>query len=177
MRSIVYWVGFAKGYIEVKAKEFGMTGSEVGELIGKLVVGLAGLKVITTLLSPITALTSLIIRLVSWMGKIPGIGNFIKSTGGAVAGSPATALAAGSAAGVSVGVVGALGAKTVGEKFRGWMQSKADQFGSWAKANGLLTEDQDALTRAGAYDHSYISKGASFNPYPTISQSRPTPST
>ncbi|EGP0992753.1 tape measure protein [Escherichia coli] len=177
MRSIVYWVGFAKGYIEVKAKEFGMTGSEVGELIGKLMVGLAGLKVITTLLSPITALTSLIIRLVSWMGKIPGIGNFIKSTGGAVAGSPATALAAGSAAGVSVGVVGALGAKTVGEKFRGWMQSKADQFGSWAKANGLLTEDQDALTRAGAYDHSYISKGASFNPYPTISQSRPTPST
>lgn len=177
MREIMYWVGFAKGYIEVKAKEFGMTGSEVGELIGKLVVGLAGLKVITTLLSPLTGFVSLVTQLISLIGKIPGLGNLVKGAGGAVAGSPTTALAAGSAAGVGVGVAGALGAKTVGEKFRGWMQSKADQFGEWAKSKGLLSDEQDAMTKPGAYNHSYISKGASFNPYPTISPSRPTPST
>ncbi|HIB0502440.1 TPA: tape measure protein [Escherichia coli] len=177
MREIMYWVGFAKGYIEVKAKEFGMTGSEVGELIGKLVVGLAGLKVITTLLSPLTGFVSLVTQLISLIGKIPGLGNLVKGAGGAVAGSPTTALAAGSAAGVGVGVAGALGAKTVGEKFRGWMQSKADQFGEWAKSKGLLSDEQDAMTKPGAYNHSYINKGASFNPYPTISPSRPTPST
>ncbi|EIG6316350.1 tape measure protein [Escherichia coli] len=177
MREIMYWVGFAKGYIEVKAKEFGMTGSEVGEIIGKLVVGLAGLKVITTLLSPLTGFVSLVTQLISLIGKIPGLGNLVKGAGGAVAGSPTTALAAGSAAGVGVGVAGALGAKTVGEKFRGWMQSKADQFGEWAKSKGLLSDEQDAMTKPGAYNHSYISKGASFNPYPTISPSRPTPST
>ncbi|ELO5854334.1 tape measure protein [Escherichia coli] len=177
MREIMYWVGFAKGYIEVKAKEFGMTGSEVGELIGKLVVGLAGLKVITTLLSPLTVFVSLVTQLISLIGKIPGLGNLVKGAGGAVAGSPTTALAAGSAAGVGVGVAGALGAKTVGEKFRGWMQSKADQFGEWAKSKGLLSDEQDAMTKPGAYNHSYINKGASFNPYPTISPSRPTPST
>lgn len=177
MREIMYWVGFAKGYIEVKAKEFGMTGSEVGELIGKLIVGLAGLKVITTLLSPLTGFVSLVTQLISLIGKIPGLGNLVKGAGGAVAGSPTTALAAGSAAGVGVGVAGALGAKTVGEKFRGWMQSKADQFGEWAKSKGLLSDEQDAMTKPGAYNHSYISKGASFNPYPTISPSRPTPST
>ncbi|WP_162930966.1 tape measure protein, partial [Escherichia coli] len=143
MREIMYWVGFAKGYIEVKAKEFGMTGSEVGELIGKLVVGLAGLKVITTLLSPLTGFVSLVTQLISLIGKIPGLGNLVKGAGGAVAGSPTTALAAGSAAGVGVGVAGALGAKTVGEKFRGWMQSKADQFGEWAKSKGLLSDEQD----------------------------------
>ncbi|HCW2964792.1 TPA: tape measure protein [Escherichia coli] len=177
MREIMYWVGFAKGYIEVKAKEFGMTGSEVGELIGKLVVGLAGLKVITTLLSPLTGFVSLVTQLISLIGEIPGLGNIVKGAGGAVAGSSTTALAAGSAAGVGVGVAGALGAKTVGEKFRGWMQSKADQFGEWAKSKGLLSDEQDAMTKPGAYNHSYISKGASFNPYPTISPSRPTPST
>lgn len=177
IREIMYWVGFAKGYIEVKAKEFGMTGSEVGELIGKLVVGLAGLKVITTLLSPLTGFVSLVTQLISLIGKIPGLGNLVKGAGGAVAGSPTTALAAGSAAGVGVGVAGALGAKTVGEKFRGWMQSKADQFGEWAKSKGLLSDEQDAMTKPGAYNHSYINKGASFNPYPTISPSRPTPST
>ncbi len=177
MREIMYWVGFTKGYIEIKAKEFGMTGSEVGELIGKLVVGLAGLKVITTLLSPLTGFVSLVTQLISLIGKIPGLGNLVKGAGGAVAGSPTTALAAGSAAGVGVGVAGALGAKTVGEKFRGWMQSKADQFGEWAKSKGLLSDEQDAMTKPGAYNHSYINKGASFNPYPTISPSRPTPST
>lgn len=177
MREIMYWVGFAKGYIEVKAKEFGMTGSEVGELIGKLVVGLAGLKVITTLLSPLTGFVSLVTQLISLIGKIPGLGNLVNGAGGAVAGSPTTALAAGSAAGVGVGVAGALGAKTVGEEFRGWMQSKADQFGEWAKSKGLLSDEQDAMTKPGAYNHSYINKGASFNPYPTISPSRPTPST
>ncbi|EOM8293618.1 tape measure protein [Escherichia coli] len=88
MREIMYWVGFAKGYIEVKAKEFGMTGSEVGELIGKLVVGLAGLKVITTLLSPLTGFVSLVTQLVALLGKIPGMSKLMASApGGAATGA------------------------------------------------------------------------------------------
>ncbi|EKI3805438.1 tape measure protein [Escherichia coli] len=90
MREIMYWVGFAKGYIEVKAKEFGMTGSEVGELIGKLVVGLAGLKVITTLLSPLTGFVSLVTQLIALLGKIPGMGKLMSSApGGAATGAAA----------------------------------------------------------------------------------------
>ncbi|HAO0324224.1 TPA: tape measure protein [Escherichia coli] len=88
MRSIMYWVGFAKGYIEVKAKEFGMTGSEVGELIGKLVVGLAGLKIIGTLLSPFAGLVSLVTQLIALLGKIPGMSKLMASaSGGAAAGA------------------------------------------------------------------------------------------
>ncbi|ENH5463540.1 tape measure protein [Escherichia coli] len=95
MREIMYWVGFAKGYIEVKAKEFGMTGSEVGELVGKLVVGLAGLKVITTLLSPLTGFVSLVTQLIALLGKIPGMGKLMSSApSGAAAG--AAAISAGS---------------------------------------------------------------------------------
>ncbi|EFO4009294.1 hypothetical protein DLS11_21775 [Escherichia coli] len=85
MREIMYWVGFAKGYIEVKAKEFGMTGSEVGELIGKLVVGLAGLKVITTLLSPLTGFVSLVTQLIALLGKIPGMSKLLASASGGTA--------------------------------------------------------------------------------------------
>lgn len=96
--------------------------------------------------------------------------------------------AAASAVGVAVGVGAAIGAKTVGEMFRDWMQSKADQFGKWAKSVGLLNDEQDALTKPGAYKHDYIDKGTSFDPYattpttptkPTIntSQAVPAPST
>lgn len=85
MREIMYWVGFAKGYIEVKAKEFGMTGSEVGELIGKLVVGLAGLKVISSLLTPFTGLISLVTKLIALLGKIPGMSKLLASASGGTA--------------------------------------------------------------------------------------------
>ncbi|ELE9638029.1 tape measure protein [Escherichia coli] len=95
MREIMYWVGFAKGYIEVKAKEFGMTGSEVGELIGKLVVGLAGLKVITTLLSPLTGFVSLVTQLVALLGKIPGMSKLLASASGGTA-TGAAVISAGS---------------------------------------------------------------------------------
>ncbi|EET2077622.1 tape measure protein [Escherichia coli] len=95
MREIMYWVGFAKGYIEVKAKEFGMTGSEVGELIGKLVVGLAGLKVITTLLSPLTGFVSLVTQLIALLGKIPGMSKLLASASGGTA-TGAAVISAGS---------------------------------------------------------------------------------
>lgn len=95
MREIMYWVGFAKGYIEVKAKEFGMTGSEVGEIIGKLVVGLAGLKVITTLLSPLTGFVSLVTQLVALLGKIPGMSKLLASASGGTA-TGAAVISAGS---------------------------------------------------------------------------------
>ncbi|MGT0587158.1 tape measure protein [Shigella flexneri] len=95
MREIMYWVGFAKGYIEVKAKEFGMTGSEVGELIGKLVVGLAGLKVITTLLSPLTGFISLVTQLIALLGKIPGMSKLMASASGGTA-TGAAVISAGS---------------------------------------------------------------------------------
>ncbi|MDF0820365.1 tape measure protein [Escherichia coli] len=95
MREIMYWVGFAKGYIEVKAKEFGMTGSEVGELVGKLVVGLAGLKVITTLLSPLTGFVSLVTQLVALLGKIPGMSKLLASASGGTA-TGAAVISAGS---------------------------------------------------------------------------------
>lgn len=95
MREIMYWVGFAKGYIEVKAKEFGMTGSEVGELIGKLVVGLAGLKVITTLLSPLTGFVSLVTQLVALLGKIQGMSKLLASASGGTA-TGAAVISAGS---------------------------------------------------------------------------------
>ncbi|HHI1932152.1 TPA: tape measure protein [Escherichia coli] len=95
MREIMYWVGFAKGYIEVKAKEFGMTGSEVGELIGKLVVGLAGLKVITTLLSPLTGFVSLVTQLIALLGKIPGMSKLMASASGGTA-TGAAVISAGS---------------------------------------------------------------------------------
>ncbi|EQA5251811.1 tape measure protein [Escherichia coli] len=95
MREIMYWVGFAKGYIEVKAKEFGMTGSEVGELIGKLVVGLAGLKVITTLLSPLTGFVSLVTKLIALLGKIPGMSKLLASASGGTA-TGAAVISAGS---------------------------------------------------------------------------------
>ncbi len=95
MREIMYWVGFAKGYVEVKAKEFGMTGSEVGELIGKLVVGLAGLKVITTLLSPLTGFVSLVTQLIALLGKIPGMSKLMASASGGTA-TGAAVISAGS---------------------------------------------------------------------------------
>lgn len=95
MREIMYWVGFAKGYIEVKAKELGMTGSEVGELIGKLVVGLAGLKVITTLLSPLTGFVSLVTKLIALLGKIPGMSKLLASASGGTA-TGAAVISAGS---------------------------------------------------------------------------------
>ncbi|EON4325248.1 tape measure protein [Escherichia coli] len=95
MREIMYWVGFAKGYIDVKAKEFGMTGSEVGELIGKLVVGLAGLKVITTLLSPLTGFVSLVTQLIALLGKIPGMSKLLASASGGTA-TGAAVISAGS---------------------------------------------------------------------------------
>ncbi|ENC0059355.1 tape measure protein [Escherichia coli] len=95
MREIMYWAGFAKGYIEVKAKEFGMTGSEVGELIGKLVVGLAGLKVITTLLSPLTGFVSLVTQLIALLGKIPGMSKLLASASGGTA-TGAAVISAGS---------------------------------------------------------------------------------
>ncbi|EOB5324988.1 tape measure protein [Escherichia coli] len=95
MREIMYWVGFAKGYIEVKAKEFGMTGSEVGEIIGKLVVGLAGLKVITTLLSPLTGFVSLVTQLIALLGKIPGMSKLLASASGGTA-TGAAVISAGS---------------------------------------------------------------------------------
>ncbi|ELV5611363.1 tape measure protein [Escherichia coli] len=95
MREIMYWVGFAKGYIEVKAREFGMTGSEVGEIIGKLVVGLAGLKVITTLLSPLTGFVSLVTQLVALLGKIPGMSKLLASASGGTA-TGAAVISAGS---------------------------------------------------------------------------------
>lgn len=95
MREIMYWVGFAKGYIEIKAKEFGMTGSEVGELIGKLVVGLAGLKVITTLLSPLTGFVSLVTQLIALLGKIPGMSKLMASASGGTA-TGAAVISAGS---------------------------------------------------------------------------------
>ncbi|WP_216285036.1 tape measure protein [Escherichia coli] len=95
MREIMYWVGFAKGYIEVKAKEFGMTGSEVGELIGKLVVGLAGLKVISSLLTPFTGLISLVTKLIALLGKIPGMSKLLASASGGTA-TGAAVISAGS---------------------------------------------------------------------------------
>ncbi|EHK7291944.1 tape measure protein [Escherichia coli] len=177
IKGFVEWMAFAAGFITARTEQFSKNGTEVAEIIGKLTALMISLKVVGSLLSPFTGLISLVTQLIALLGKIPGMSNLVKGAGGAVAGSPTTALAAGSAAGVGVGVAGALGAKTVGEKFRGWMQSKADQFGEWAKSKGLLSDEQDAMTKPGAYNHSYINKGASFNPYPTISPSRPTPST
>lgn len=95
MREIMYWVGFAKGYIEVKAKEFGMTSEEVGGWIGKLVVAIAGLKIIGTLLSPFTGLISLVTQLIALLGKIPGMSKLMASASGGTA-TGAAVISAGS---------------------------------------------------------------------------------
>ncbi len=95
MREIMYWVGFAKGYIEVKAKEFGMTSEEVGGWIGKLVVAIAGLKIIGTLLSPFTGLISLVTQLIALLGKIPGMSKLLASASGGTA-TGAAVISAGS---------------------------------------------------------------------------------
>lgn len=95
MREIMYWVGFAKGYIEVKAKEFGMTSEEVGGWIGKLVVAIAGLKIIGTLLSPFTGLISLVTKLIALLGKIPGMSKLLASASGGTA-TGAAVISAGS---------------------------------------------------------------------------------
>ncbi|WP_100008706.1 tape measure protein [Escherichia coli] len=95
MREIMYWVGFAKGYIEIKAKEFGMTSEEVGGWIGKLVVAIAGLKIIGTLLSPFTGLISLVTQLIALLGKIPGMSKLLASASGGTA-TGAAVISAGS---------------------------------------------------------------------------------
>ena len=95
MREIMYWVGFAKGYIEVKAKEFGMTSEEVGGWIGKLVVAIAGLKVISSLLTPFTGLISLVTKLIALLGKIPGMSKLLASASGGTA-TGAAVISAGS---------------------------------------------------------------------------------
>lgn len=95
MREIMYWVGFAKGYIEVKAKEFGMTSEEVGGWIGKLVVAIAGLKVISSLLTPFTGLISLVTQLIALLGKIPGMSKLMASASGGTA-TGAAVISAGS---------------------------------------------------------------------------------
>lgn len=179
----------------------------LGKAIGDIVAALVGLKALKTLGIPavlsgiVTAFTALKDKLLSllpdWMkpNKTPKptptpkptttttatntaktAGHALKGAGGA----SAAANAAASAAGVGVGVVGAIGAKEAGERFRNLMQDIADRFGELAKSVGLLNDEQDALTKPGAYKHDYINKGTSFDPYattPTVTQAMPAPAT
>lgn len=99
MHEIYFWVNWAWWWTKKIAKgigeTLGWTAQDAGELLGKLVVGLAGLRVINTLLSPLTGFVSLVTQLIAILGKIPGMIKLMTSApGGAAAG--AAAISAGS---------------------------------------------------------------------------------
>lgn len=191
--QLMYRAGQAWAVLKKILEGFGVDTAkpeEVGKALANIVAGLAGLKAIEALGIPamllgiVKAFSAMKYKLLQLfpqlMTKTPKptptpkpttttsntaktVGDALKGAGGA----SVAANAAASAAGVAVGVAGAVGAKTVGETFRDWMQRKADQFGEWAKSVGLLNDEQDDLTKPGAYKHDYINKGTSFDPYAT----------
>lgn len=193
--QLMYRTGQVWAIIKKILEGFGVDTSDpaaVGKAIGDIVAGLVGLKAIEALGIPamlmgiVKAFKALKYKLLQLFPELvtkpkttpttpttkptttttatntaKTAGNALKGAGGA----SVAANAAASAVGVGVGVAGAVGAKTVGEAFRDWMQRKADQFGEWAKSKGLLNDEQDALTKPGAYKHDYINKGTYFDPY------------
>lgn len=72
-----------------------MTSEEVGGWIGKLVVAIAGLKIIGTLLSPFTGLISLVTQLIALLGKIHSMSKLLASASGGTA-TGAAVISAGS---------------------------------------------------------------------------------
>ncbi len=142
----------------------------LGISFGDLLKVLLELKVITTVTSGLWGFVNAIKVLGAILG-IAGIGGTGAGAAGAGAGAGAAvgggALAAGSAAGVAIGAAAGAGAAEIGmwarEKLQGWSDALGEKFKSW----GLLTDEQNNLAKAGAYNGGYINKGSSgsWNPY------------
>ncbi|MEK9119918.1 tape measure protein [Escherichia coli] len=143
----------------------------LGISFGDLLKVLIELKVITSVTSGLWGFVNAIKALGAILG-VSGIGGAGAGAAGAGATGAGAAvggagLALGSAAGVAVGAAAGAGAAEIGmwarEKLQGWSDALGEKF----KEMGLLTDEQNNLTKAGAYNGGYINKGSSgsWNPY------------
>lgn len=143
----------------------------LGISFGDLLKVLIELKVITSVTSGLLGFVNAIKALGAILG-VAGIGGAGAGAAGAGATGAGAAvggagLALGSAAGVAVGAAAGAGAAKIGmwarEKLQGWSDALGEKF----KEMGLLTDEQNNLTKAGAYKGGYINKGSSgsWNPY------------
>lgn len=124
---------------------------------------LVELKIITSVASGLWSFVNAVKALGSILGITTGAG--AAGAGAAVAGAGAGAvgagaLAAGSAAGVAIGAGAGAGAAKIGMWMREKLQAGSDWLGEKFRDAGLLTSEQNDLTKAGAYNGGYINKGA-----------------
>lgn len=131
----------------------------LGISFGDLLRVLLELKIITSVASGLWSFCNA----VKALGALVGIGGGAGAVGAGAAGAGAAGgagLALGGAAGVAVGagaaVVAAEGGMWMREKLQGWSDALGEKF----KEMGLLTDDQNNLAKAGAYNGGYINKGS-----------------